>query len=125
MVRYIAPYKKQRMERYIASYRILKGGMIAFFREDVKGCGGGNPDGDFGVEGTGSGGLYSVGMAAKAKKAKKKAGARWPKEVREAMEYGIDVCALEANLKRTVAERIRRHQIALDAVEKMRKAKRV
>jgi len=70
-------------------------------------------------------GDYSWGMAAKAKKSKKKGGVKWPKEILEAMEYGIDVWALEANSKRTVAERMRRHQIALDAVEMMRKAKRV
>jgi hypothetical protein len=45
--------------------------------------------------------------------------------VREAAEFGIDVSALIDNLRRTPEERIRRHQIALNTVEKLRRAKRV
>ena len=41
-----------------------------------------------------------------------------------AADYGIDVSMLADNLKRSVAERIRRHQLALNTVEKLRKAKR-
>lgn len=41
-----------------------------------------------------------------------------------AAEYGIDVSMLADNLNRSVTERIRRHQIALDTVVKLRKAKR-
>ncbi len=48
---------------------------------------------------------------------------RWPKEVRAAIDYGIDIDAIIANLKRTPAERIRRHQIALNTALKLRKAK--
>ena len=44
--------------------------------------------------------------------------------LREAVEYGIDVDQLRDNLALTVAERLRRHQIALDTVEMLQKAKR-
>lgn len=50
-------------------------------------------------------------------------------ELADAMEaardYGIDVAMLIDNLKRTPAERIRRHQIALETAEKLRKAQQV
>lgn len=42
-----------------------------------------------------------------------------------AAEYGIDIPMLIANLARTPAERIRRHQIALETFRAFRKAKRV
>ena len=42
-----------------------------------------------------------------------------------AAEYGVDIPMLMANLDRTPAERIRRHQIALDTFRMLRKAKRV
>jgi hypothetical protein len=45
--------------------------------------------------------------------------------VRAAAEFGIDIEALKDNLKRTPAERIRRHKIALNSIEKLRRAKRV
>jgi len=45
--------------------------------------------------------------------------------VRAAAEFGIDVSAIIDNLKRSPAERMRRHQIALNTVEKLRRAKRV
>jgi len=41
-----------------------------------------------------------------------------------AADYGIDVAQLRDNLALTVAERLRRHQIALNTVEKLRKATR-
>jgi len=43
--------------------------------------------------------------------------------LRAAAAYGIDVSMLADNLKRSVTERIRRHQIALNTAEKLRKAK--
>jgi hypothetical protein len=55
--------------------------------------------------------------------AKTKKKARWPKEVQAAIDYGIDIDAIIANLKRTPAERIKRHQIALNTALKLRKAK--
>ena len=44
--------------------------------------------------------------------------------IRAAVEYGIDVEMLRANLALTPAERLRRHQMALNTVEMLRKAKR-
>jgi len=44
--------------------------------------------------------------------------------IQVAADYGIDVSMLADNLKRSVTERIRRHQIALDTADKLRKAKR-
>jgi len=49
------------------------------------------------------------------------AGANGNKET----DCGFDVEMLKDNLKRTVAERIRRHQIALNTVKKLRGAKRL
>jgi hypothetical protein len=45
--------------------------------------------------------------------------------VQIAADYGIDVSMLADNLKRSVTERIRRHQIALNTAVKLRKAKRL
>ena len=45
--------------------------------------------------------------------------------IRVAREYGIDVAMLIDNLKRSPAERIRRHQIALDTMETLQQAQRV
>jgi len=42
--------------------------------------------------------------------------------IRAAIDYGIDIPMLIDNLNRTPAERVRRHQIALDTIEKLRKA---
>ena len=44
-------------------------------------------------------------------------------QIRAAADYGIDVSLLIDNIKRTPAERIRRHQIALNTADKLRKAK--
>jgi hypothetical protein len=44
--------------------------------------------------------------------------------IEAAAEYGIDIEQLRDNLTLTVAERLRRHQIALATVEMLRKAKR-
>ena len=46
-------------------------------------------------------------------------------ELAAARDYGVDIQMLQANLNRPVIERIRRHQIALDTFEKLRKAKKV
>ncbi len=45
--------------------------------------------------------------------------------VQAAIDYGIDVSMLVDNLRRSVTDRIKRHQIALDTAEKLRKAKRL
>jgi len=47
-----------------------------------------------------------------------------PEAIRAAAEYGIDISLLRANLALTPAERLRRHQIALNTVEMLREAKR-
>ncbi|MEN6337545.1 MAG: hypothetical protein ABFE01_25105 [Phycisphaerales bacterium] len=44
---------------------------------------------------------------------------------REAAECGIDLAMLRDNLALPVAERLRRHDIALTTVEMLRKAKRL
>ena len=43
--------------------------------------------------------------------------------MKAAEEYRIDIQALKNNLKLSCEERIRHHQIALDTVEKLRRAK--
>jgi len=43
-------------------------------------------------------------------------------ELAAARDYGVDIRMLQANLNRPVIERIRRHQIALDTFDKLRKA---
>jgi hypothetical protein len=43
--------------------------------------------------------------------------------IQEAIDYGIDVAALRENLARTPAERLRRHQIALDRIRMLQKAR--
>jgi hypothetical protein len=48
---------------------------------------------------------------------------RQASEVRAAIDYGIDVSMLIENLKRTPSERIKRHQIALETAEQLRKAR--
>ena len=44
-------------------------------------------------------------------------------ELEEARQDGIDLWALWHNLQRTPAERLRRHYIAWNTVQKLRKAK--
>jgi len=45
--------------------------------------------------------------------------------IQAAADYGIDIQQLRDNLALTVAERLRRHQIALNTVELLQKAKRI
>lgn len=45
--------------------------------------------------------------------------------IKAAADYGMDISMLADNLNRSVTERIKRHQIALDTAEKLRKAKRL
>jgi hypothetical protein len=45
--------------------------------------------------------------------------------IQAAADYGIDISMLIENLKRSPEERIRRHQIALNTVKSLRKAKLV
>jgi hypothetical protein len=46
-----------------------------------------------------------------------------PDPIQEAIDSGIDISALKDNLALTVAERLRRHDLALDLVEMLQKAK--
>jgi len=46
-------------------------------------------------------------------------------EIQAAIDYGIDVSMLIDNIRRSCTERIIRHQIALNTVEKLRKARRL
>jgi hypothetical protein len=43
--------------------------------------------------------------------------------IRAAADYGIDISALIDNAGRSCTERIKRHQIALNTAEKLRKAR--
>jgi len=43
--------------------------------------------------------------------------------VQEAIEYGIDISLLRANLALSPLERLRRHQVALDRVRALQKAR--
>jgi hypothetical protein len=45
-------------------------------------------------------------------------------EIMAAIDYGIDISMLIDNIRRTPAERIKRHQIALNTAIKLRKAKK-
>jgi hypothetical protein len=60
-------------------------------------------------------------MAAKSKKRKGKS--QLAPEIQAAIDHGIDISALKANLRLSVAERLRQHQIALNTVRKLQKAK--
>ena len=44
--------------------------------------------------------------------------------IQAAIDYGIDVSQLRDNLALSVVQRLQRHQLALDMVEMLRKAKR-
>ena len=64
-------------------------------------------------------------MTAKPEQSKPQEEMQSPDAIREAIEYGIDISLLRANLALSPAERMRRHQIALNTVEMLRKAKRL
>ena len=59
------------------------------------------------------------------KNAKRRDKSRQKDPIRAAIDYGIDVSMLADNLRRSVTDRIKRHQIALNTAEKLRKAKRL
>jgi len=65
-------------------------------------------------------------MTAKSRKNKiKKSKSLRTAEIQAAIDYGIDVSMLIQNVNRSCTERIIRHQIALNTVEKLRKARRL
>jgi len=59
-------------------------------------------------------------MAGKPKQRRQKGGRLGKDQIKAAVRYGIDVSMLIENVKRSPAERIRRHQIALNTAEKLR-----
>ena len=62
-------------------------------------------------------------MAANQKKNNKPKGKSTQTDpIQAAIDYGIDVSALIDNAGRSYTERIKRHQIALNTAEKLRKA---
>jgi hypothetical protein len=68
--------------------------------------------------------LIIKNMTAKSKKNKvPKSRSRQRDEVQAAIDYGIDISMLIQNIKRSYTERVVRHQIALNTIEKLRKAK--
>ncbi len=46
-------------------------------------------------------------------------------ELAAARDYGVDIQMLIDNMNRSVSERIKRHQIALDTFQKLRSAKKI
>jgi hypothetical protein len=56
-------------------------------------------------------------------KIKKKSKSSQMDPIQAAIDYGIDISMLIDNINRSYAERIKRHQIALNTLEKFRKAK--
>jgi hypothetical protein len=46
-------------------------------------------------------------------------------EILAAVEYGIDISMLIDNIRRSYSERIKRHQIALNTVEKLKGARKL
>jgi len=46
-------------------------------------------------------------------------------EIQAAVDFGIDVSMLIDNIRRSYSERIRRHQIALNTAEKLKRARRL
>jgi len=63
-------------------------------------------------------------VAAKPKQKKTARNKRQQKdEIQAAIDYGIDVSMLIDNMARSYTERIKRHQIALNTAEKLRKAR--
>ena len=66
---------------------------------------------------------YNQAMRAKPKRRIRRASTEPPQAVQEAIDDGIDVAAIRDNLALTPAERLRRHQIALDRVRRLQKAR--
>jgi hypothetical protein len=62
-------------------------------------------------------------MTAKPERRIRPAPGKPPDAIQQAIDYGIDVAALRENLTRTPAECIRRHQIALDRIRMLQKAR--
>jgi hypothetical protein len=66
---------------------------------------------------------YNHGMTEPSKQSKPQVKPESPDAIQEAIEYGIDISLLRANLALTPAERIRRYQIAFDRMRRLQKAR--
>lgn len=62
-------------------------------------------------------------MTAQAEQSKPQEETQSPDAIREAIEYGIDISMLRANLALSPAERMRRYQIAFDRMQRFQKAR--
>jgi len=62
-------------------------------------------------------------MTAKPKRRIRQARTESPDAVQQAIDYGVDIAAIRDNLALTPAERLRRHQIALDTLRRLQKAR--
>ena len=71
----------------------------------------------------GGGWHYNHVMTKPAKQSKPQEQPQPSDAIREATEYGIDISMLRANLALRPAERLRRHQIALDRMRLLQKAR--
>lgn len=66
---------------------------------------------------------YNHGMTAPSEQSEPQKQPQSPEAIQEAVEYGIDISLLRANLALTPAERIRRYQIAFDRMRRLQKAR--
>lgn len=69
--------------------------------------------------------LYNKGMTSESNSRVPKDKYSKAAEIQAAVDYGIDVSMLIDNIRRSYSERIKRHQIALNTVEKLRGARRL
>lgn len=69
--------------------------------------------------------LIILRMTRKSNNNKYRAESNQKDPIQAAIDEGIDVSMLKDNLQRSVTERIRRHQIALNTANKIRNAKRL
>lgn len=62
-------------------------------------------------------------MAVTSEKRRIKSDSKTAPEIKAAIDYGIDISTLAANLKLSYTERVLRHQIALNNFQRLRKAR--
>jgi hypothetical protein len=68
--------------------------------------------------------IYNQRMNAYAKKRRtSKSNSQAASEIQAAIDYGIDISMLVANLRLSCTQRALRHQIALNTIRKLQKAK--
>jgi len=66
---------------------------------------------------------YNQGMKARPRRRIRKASPEPPHAAQDVIDDDIDIAAIRDNLALTPAERLRRHQIALDRVRRLQKAR--